>query len=737
MSSTSSSDSTPSGSSAAAPAPGPVGSSSRWERLRGTGPSSTLDELSSRFAESSVSTPTSADHCATGGVGSTPNARIVSGKSVFVLKSDDAASDLCCAPIGKGKMCFKPIHDCQVSSHRDKRRSSSSSVRAGIYVKCSDAADETRVVLNPVGPISLFRNSRELLILTTTANPSDWMLLFNDFKQEDEGRDDNLQPSRFQVDEAKRLQTPAKRPLKSLVDVDVVDLPVTEEQLITSGLNDYESVWNSSASAANLALPTTFSIGSLVKGLVSSVFRIGVALENINGEQVDSQVWSESAVGTLARRVTDLEIINGNAPSSSEFPPTVWDSLADLYEKSDTDRKGLKYFEEEFDRMFSAVQSLQTETNSSFRSLGSRLNEVEAFTLQRSPGPSREEFSILQEKIDILLSQSAQDKRRIETLESQIETGTERVEIRRGTILRSPRDVLAYLESFDSSSVDFGGFVDIYNLIYRIQVCIEGNLSLSDAIKAKKDVAALHITEDEAVVEFTFKAPVPSYFGGKKSEKSYIQKLPDYTSWRSENRKHGFAAEVDTYLPQVRSDVRTIIDNAYGDYPDLHSLARNVFDSSENLLNALVRYVDDTYKSLVAGGNGRADIWHLLTKIIRSLFEEGLAPHRSTPTGTSFSSKSSRSSIMIWGVLRTYSRSESIVSRGIKEHPVVMSSYPQWLVHNSGKKDAADAKASVSKLEEQLDKLKDIAATKKALSALESRVDSVKKVADKAAAARA
>ena len=66
-----------------------------------------------------------------------------------------------------------------------------------------------------------------------------------------------------------------------------------------------------------------------------------------------------------------------------------------------------------------------------------------------------------------------------------------------------------------------------------------------------------------------------------------------------------------------------------------------------------------------------------------------------------------------------------------------MSSYPQWLVHNSGKKDAADAKASVSKLEEQLDKLKDIAATKKALSALESRVDSVKKVADKAAAARA
>lgn len=77
----------------------------------------------------------------------------------------------------------------------------------------------------------------------------------------------------------------------------------------------------------------------------------------------------------------------------------------------------------------------------------------------------------------------------------------EQVEIRHGTILRPPSDVLAYyLEAFNSSVVDFEGFFDIYNLIYFIQICIKGNLSLTDAInKAKKDVTAL-----QAIDEFTF-----------------------------------------------------------------------------------------------------------------------------------------------------------------------------------------------------------------------------------------
>ena len=89
------------------------------------------------------------------------------------------------------------------------------------------------------------------------------------------------------------------------------------------------------------------------------------------------------------------------------------------------------------------------------------------------------------------------------------------MEIRHGTILRPPSDVLAYylLEAFNSSVVDFEGFFDIYNSIYFIQICIKGNLSLTDAIKAKKDVTAL-----QAIDKFTFKSPVPYYFGGKKSE---------------------------------------------------------------------------------------------------------------------------------------------------------------------------------------------------------------------------
>ena len=61
-----------------------------------------------------------------------------------------------------------------------------------------------------------------------------------------------------------------------------------------------------------------------------------------------------------------------------------------------------------------------------------------------------------------------------------------------------------------------------------------------------------------------------------------------------------------------------------------------------------------------------------------------------------------------------------------------MATYPQWLVHNSGKKDAAEAKLSISKLEQELTRVKEGYAKKQLISALEHRLEQIKTTADKA-----
>ena len=52
----------------------------------------------------------------------------------------------------------------------------------------------------------------------------------------------------------------------------------------------------------------------------------------------------------------------------------------------------------------------------------------------------------------------------------------------------------------------------------------------------------------------------------------------------------------------------------------------------------LVRWVDETYESLFAGENVKEYVWWITTRMIRSIFEDYLAPDKATPTHTSFGS---------------------------------------------------------------------------------------------------
>ena len=154
---------------------------------------------------------------------------------------------------------------------------------------------------------------------------------------------------------------------------------------------------------------------------------------------------------------------------------------------------------------------------------------------------------------------------------------------------------------------------------------------------------------------------------------------------------------------------------------------------SVDFVSDLVRWFDDTYYYLLAVGNVKEDVGWIITRVIRSIFEDYLAPARATPTRTSFGSDPHRRSTLVWGVIR-YHLAEEKMLRKIKDHPIVVGAYAQWLLINSVRKKALEARILVGKVNDRVDELSATSScTTKSISKLRTTFAASKKAVDQAA----
>ena len=73
--------------------------------------------------------------------------------------------------------------------------------------------------------------------------------------------------------------------------------------------------------------------------------------------------------------------------------------------------------------------------------------------------------------------------------------------------------------------------------------------------------------------------------------------------------------------------------------------------------------------------------------------------------------------------------SEDLEARNIKDHPIVVGAYTEWIVANSGRREAEEVRTLNEKLTTQVDTLtKELESTKK-------KLESVKGTADRASQA--
>ena len=111
------------------------------------------------------------------------------------------------------------------------------------------------------------------------------------------------------------------------------------------------------------------------------------------------------------------------------------------------------------------------------------------------------------------------------------------------------------------------------------------------------------MSENETITLYTFSIFTPGLFDGKRSTKSDIGPFPDYTKWRNKYFQTVLGYNIDKMLDPFHWDIKMIIAIQYQSYSPIRALATEMVLKAVELISALFRCIDDTYESLLSGGN--------------------------------------------------------------------------------------------------------------------------------------
>ncbi len=696
-----------------------------------------------------------------GGVSS--SAGVTQGKCVVILESSDSYRHLCCAKVGSsGRIaCIKPAGQCDVDSHSDQRyRNETYTLDAGVYVRAPGKGET--VYTDVVGSTSLLAHHREAILRCEEKNVAEYPSLFNDWK--------NYSTNSTLVDifrtskkKAKARQTPAKMAsvgfdVGALISEPSVALPDTLE----ADIQLYQDLWEAFDDASVLddksspTLPKDFNLGSLLSSNFQSVKDHSEVLTKLAKEVERNRVGLDHARGQVNSRLTDVELGIGDAPDDWLFGGSLWSSMEGianvaLEATTKADYASLKAevdgHESELNKIFTGFASFRASTENTLRALTTRLGSTlpqmapQASVAPAAPLAAPQQsggFSVSQDMYNSLLTTITQlksdrqsDALKIRSLEQKLQMNDAAYNIG-GTVIRSAADMQAYLKSIGATGIDYGGVCDVYNILIRISAGITGAGSLSDYTKRQKDASSIGQSEDETVVNYSFQDTAPPLFAGVKSDKSEIEGIVKPEDWKNKSLMSGIGYEIERRVQGVRETILSTITQNYSMHPNLMIMATSVLTTSVAFLTVFVTWVDSSYESLVQGGNSPADVWQLLSKVIRAFFDEGLGPKRVTPTGSTYTSREEKTAVILWGVLRTHIATEQMLKGDLRDHPIVTGNYAKWLVNHSGKQDAKEIKKEVEKVVKSVALMKETMVTKKQLAVVEKAAETAKKTADKA-----
>ena len=295
-----------------------------------------------------------------------------------------------------------------------------------------------------MGSISLMDYHRQYIISLEHMTPSSWISRFATWgmsTSEDQQEAETI--ARRMA--ARAAQTPGKPRRPALTSLDSTAYEILGVEWNKSGLDSYETLWSRDAALQDVVLPTTFTADKLISAIGNSIKTLVEKIESRGGRQAKWGV--EEVIDTTNLRVLELTHNIGEADFSEYAGTSLWNLISLL-------SNGLKTVEEqgyaikaELTTMFDATMKMRNGFEVQMDTMECRLNALEDGENQ---GPDSELVSRIRDLEQLRVG----DRIWIESLESRLDTGSDRYKLNSLVSLGSDMDVLAYLDH-EYSSDDF------------------------------------------------------------------------------------------------------------------------------------------------------------------------------------------------------------------------------------------------------------------------------------------
>ena len=708
---------------------------------------------------------------------------VVVGKSTIIVKRDSVFSQLCGGPIGKAsdKVCFE-ANDCTVTSHQSK----GVTLQAGIYVKAPATPTSERVIYKePVGNLSLLELHSEMIMTHEEGDPGRWSLILETMgacKSPDEVRIQLglslIKPTRgigsamglspdpvFSIVKQEEdqvsivdLSIPAKRNALKREAYDISDIIEEWDQLVEGVLapanvatmvSKYQKVWDHAAEGSTVNFDDdklelmqgvqTARVMANKAGLMMKQLAGGVT---VVGSDVDDYFLS-----------TDfkLETLTNSIGGLSEFqpmnkPPTsVWSAMAVLQAEVKEQKKELAINTAELNALRDEVNSVSREFglmhNSVTRwshSFADQLDQCSGYGKLADRGSEQadqlKDWARLQfkewekgqeERTECVNAVVMEQMRLVVKQQDQSRTAYKMGEV----WLSSAQDITTAANMLSLGKVPFSCFADNNIIFHKLWILISPQGTVEQNITASSKAAAQDLSLDEALVIHSHNYLLPPLFSNKKEKGvTELGNLKKYTDFRCRSGGSGLADEIERNLSTVTDEIKSVIEQELPgrECAPWRILARELLQSSETFIRNLINWVDESYANFTGGGNSPADSWWIITHVIRNMYMRYFAPVRICPHRVHYAGDNIRSGVFIWNAIQTHFATVALEKRGMKDHPIVVGAFAEWLVHNSGRQEASQAKGDLVVIKEEMKNIR------KSINEVQTKANSAKQTADKA-----
>jgi hypothetical protein len=687
-----------------------------------------------RFQPAVTTTPTSMTGSAfSSAMGDFPNSN---GKRVLFVRD---VSSVCGGMMSGGiKFCCREPDICPYGQHKDEKFEG---LAPGYYIK----ANKSSVFLSPTLPMDAVTEETSAAMLDADFEISEARQAFSlILNSQEETKKISFQDlaERFRItSETVKLQTPVKRR----------KVTVMEEY---QGLMN---MWDSEMRDTTKSSETTGDV------LADKILAFNQFVTRVLTED-------QTSLQILSDKVDLLQSVVGNEMEGGDNPPTLFLTLAMLKqnilqlekEKAEsswvTSKDLTSAMESNLMESRRDCTNLHDKTRQAFETIEGRIEAIHVLSSQPPtngvvnennqpflnnliPGGSsnsEDENKVNDERVDGVISHLVERVKNLTDLcESLGKEGRNRTTVSIGEYtFHNIRDLSAWAEKFLPPNFSFGSFVDIYSFMER--VISSKDVASSTALKNMETRNKLSITADEAIIIESFKHPLPKVFSGSSSSdtlslSSWLPGIPTKEKWEDTVGLSGAKILLQENEAIVRNRVEEVINLRLRGYPEAQSLARVLLSDTITFMNALSRFISETYKRLKESGFGKVDSWKLVSKVVHRIFATDCHLQRGTVSEFLDASDNKTMAVgVLWGTFATHQVMREYMINGVENHPSISSEYVRFLVANCGLERIVQLEAKATALTTELQEVKKMAQeAKKAAISASNKADQVEKASKK------